>query len=139
MAVEPSVEYRTLLRLTGYIELTVKDHLIDIGGKLVESELITPAQYKEIRNTHNPVDSRAADLVGFVQGKVQQNPKHYHTFIDVLKSDQSQYGDLLKKLKDTYDSLAGPHPPSAAHKQQSNGGTPTPQATGEGRLFFSKL
>ena len=48
MAAESSVEYRTLLRLTGYMELTVKDHLIDIRAKLVESELITPAQYKEI-------------------------------------------------------------------------------------------
>ena len=122
MAGSRSIEYRTLLRLTGDIELAVQDHLVAIGSQLVASDLITPTQSREIRNTHNPVDSRAADLVGYIQGKVQQNPEHYQAFIDVLKSDLAQYGDILKKLKDTYDSLANP--------TQSNGTPPRPVGGG---------
>ena len=102
-----SVEYRTLLRLTADIELAVKDHLFEIGGKLVASELLTPSQYKEIRNTHNSVDLRAADLVGYVQTKVEQNSQHYHAFVDVLGRDLAQYNDILKKLKAMYNSLVG--------------------------------
>ncbi len=39
-----------------------------------------------------------------------------------IKSDLAQYGDILKKLKDTYDSLANP--------TQSNGTPPRPVGGG---------
>lgn len=126
-----SIEYRTLVRLTSDIELAVKDKLVGIGGKLVSSELITPAQSKEIRNSHNPEDVRAADLVEYIQTKVQQNPpKHYRAFIEVLESDLAEYGDILKKLKDMYDSFAHP-PPADAEPPRSNGTLPEPPV-GEG-------
>ena len=134
MAAESSVEYRTLLLLTDDLELAVKDHLVEIGSKLVASELITPAQSRETRNAHNPVNVRAADLVGYLQVKVQQNSQHYHTFTDVLKKDLAQYGDILKKLKAKYDSLSmgggGSQPPASVHEpRQSLNGALAAQAT----------
>ena len=100
-------EYRTLVQLTAEIELAVKDQLVDIGSKLVASELITPAQARSLRNTSNSVESRAADLVEYIQTKVQQNSQHYSTFIGVLEKDLAQYDDILKKLREKYDSLRG--------------------------------
>lgn len=129
-----TAEYRTLLRLTVNIQGAVKDKLISIGAELVANELISPEQYERIRNTQNPCDSRAADLVGYVQGKVQQNSQHYHTFIKALQSDEAQYRDILKKLKETYDSLrlgGTSHQPPAVHEPgQSPNGAPTPPVTG---------
>ena len=38
-----------------------------------------------------------ADLVGYVQNKVRQDPRHYHVFIGTLRSDLAQYGNILTK------------------------------------------
>ncbi|MCG8622115.1 MAG: hypothetical protein MJE68_09000, partial [Proteobacteria bacterium] len=77
----------------------VEDNLTPLGGQLVTAEIITPGQYREIRNTHRPVDERGADLVGYVQNKVRQDPRHYHAFIGALRSDLSQYGGIVTKLE----------------------------------------
>ena len=41
------------------------------------------------------------DLVGYVQNKVRQDPRHHHAFIGALKSDLAQYGGILTKLEQT--------------------------------------
>ena len=79
-------EYRTLVHCTVDLELGVKMELISLGAKLVSAELITPEQYHEARNLHIPLGVRAADLIYFVQLKVQQDPKCFHVFVDVLKN-----------------------------------------------------
>ena len=117
-----SSEYRTLLRLTGDVQLAVKSQLVSLGGALVANELIDPGQYAGLRNANIADSTRAADLVGYIQEKVLQNAQHYHTFIDVLES-QAQYGDILKKLKDMYSSLCG-------HPQEQHRSPPTAQAVG---------
>ena len=95
-------EYEVLVRRhTVDLQLAVKENLISLGGQLVAAEIITPDQYREIRNPHRPVNERGADLVGYVQTKVRQDPRHYHAFIDALKSDLSQYRDILTKLGET--------------------------------------
>ena len=96
-----SVEYEVLVRHTVDLQLAVKDNLTPLGAKLVAAEIITPDQYGEIRNPHRPANERGADLVGYVQNKVRQDPQHYHTFVGALKSDLSQYGDILTKLGET--------------------------------------
>ena len=94
-----SVEYKVLVHHTVDLQVAVKDNLTPLGGQLVAAEIITPDQYEEIRNPHRSVNERGADLVGYVQNKVRQNPQHYHAFIDALRSDPSQYGDILTKLE----------------------------------------
>ena len=79
-------EYRTLVRCTADLELGVKMELISLGAKLVSAELITPEQYHETRNLCISREVRAANLVEFVQVKVQQDPECFHVFIDVLKN-----------------------------------------------------
>ena len=98
-----SAEYRTLIRVTADLQLVVEGQLVTLGAKLVSSELLTTRQYRSIRNVHNQQEIRAADLVEFIQNKVQQNPQCYHTFIAVLEQDRSQYGDILETLGQTYN------------------------------------
>ena len=93
------VEYEVLIRHTVDLQVAVKDNLTLLGAQFVAAQIITPDQYEEIRNAHRSVNERGADLVGYVQNKVYQNPWHYHTFIDVLRSDLSQYGDIVTKLE----------------------------------------
>ena len=89
--------------------------MINLGAQLVSAQIITPDQYEKIRNCHQAVAERAADLVGYIQIKVHQDPQHYHAFIDALKSDLSQYGGILAKLEDSFNS----HSLTMAMRQQS--------------------
>ena len=99
------VEYEVLIRHTVDLQVAVKDNLTPLGAELVAAQVITPDQYEEIRNAHRSVYERGADLVGYVQNKVFQNPWHYHTFLGVLRSDMFQYGDVLAKLEQARLSL----------------------------------
>jgi hypothetical protein len=83
-------EYRTLVRCTADLQLGVKMELISLGAGLVSAELITPDQYREIRNCHVSRLDRAADLVDLIQVKVQQDPKCFYVFIHILE-DVNKY------------------------------------------------
>jgi hypothetical protein len=96
-----SVEFEVLIRHTVDLQLAVKESLTPLGAQLVSAQIITLDQYEEIRNAHRPVNERGADLVGYIQNKVRQDPQHYQAFIDTLKSDLSQYRDIMTKLEET--------------------------------------
>ena len=111
-------EYEVLIRHTVDLQLAVKENLTPLGAQLVSAQIITPDQYREIRNTHRPVNERGADLVGYIQNKVRQDLRHYDAFIGALKSDLSQYGDILTKLEQArlpqaleLQPTVIPHPP----------------------------
>ena len=53
---------------------------------MVSAELITPEQYHETRNLCISREKRAADLIEFIQVKVQQDPECFHVFVDILKN-----------------------------------------------------
>jgi hypothetical protein len=113
-----SVEYDVLVRHTVNLQQAVKENLTPLGAQLVTAQIITPDQYEEIRNTRKTVYERGAELVGYVQNKVRQDPRYYQAFIAALKSDLSQYGDILTKLEETSLPVAAgqqpviPQPPS---------------------------
>ena len=86
LAMAMSPEYQTLICHTYDLQIAVKMELIPLGAKLVSVKLITLDQYEEIRNLHRPLDIRAADLVYFVQVKVQQDPKCYDVFVAILEN-----------------------------------------------------
>ena len=111
MAGSRSVEYEVLVRHTVDLQVAVKDNLTPLGAQLVAAQIITPDQYREIRNAHRSVNERGADLVGYIQNKVRQDPRHYHTFIGALRSDPSQYGDILTKLEQARLSQASERQP----------------------------
>ena len=123
-----TAEYHAFLRHIQDIELLIKSHIVVIGGELLSSKLITHSQYEETRER---LELRAADLVGYLQTRVQQDHNHYHTFLDVLKRDPERYGGVLKKLKDTYESFKF----VAAHQPAVESDTPAPPAT-EGNIIL---
>jgi hypothetical protein len=87
-------KYRTLVRCTADLQLGVKMHLIPLGAKLVSVGLITPDQYREIRNRHVSRLERAADLVDSIQVKVQQDPKCFYVFTRILE-DINKYDQIM--------------------------------------------
>jgi hypothetical protein len=103
-----SVEYKVLIYHTADLELAVKESLTPLGAQLVSAQIITPEQYAKIRNPHQPINERGADLVGYVQNKVRQDPRYYYAFIGTLKS---AYGDILTKLEETRLTLASERQP----------------------------
>ena len=104
-------EHEALARCTPDLQLAVKEDLIHLGAELVAKRLITTDKYREIRNSRNPLEERAADLVGLIQDKVKQNDQCYHTFIAVLQNDRHQYNDILGKLQRTYSMISSPSTP----------------------------
>ena len=94
-----SVEYQVLVHHTVDLQVAVRANLTHLGAQLVAAHIITPDQYEEIRNAHRPINERVADLVGYVQNKVRQDPRHYHAFLGALQSDMFQYSDILTKLE----------------------------------------
>ena len=119
-------EYEVLVRHTVDLQLAVKENLTYLGARLIAAQIITPDQYEEIRNAHRPINKRVADLVGYVQNKVRQDPRHYHAFIGALKSDLAQYGGILTKLEQTRLQKALelqpliPQPPTTERRWQSS-------------------
>ena len=100
-----SFQYKVLIRHTADLQRAVKDNLTSLGAELVSAQIINLDQYEVIRNAHRAVNERGADLVGYVQNKVRQDPRHYHAFLGALQSDPSQYGDILTKLEKTIHDI----------------------------------
>jgi hypothetical protein len=97
-------EYLTIVAKTEYLRLVLQNDLISIGGSLMACALISPDQYSKLRNRMFTESERAADLVGWIQDKVQGNSRNYHTFIGVLQQDTMQYSHALTTLQEVYDA-----------------------------------
>ena len=98
-----SAEYETMIDLTSELRLAVRPGLISLTGSLLASRLISPDNDAELRDTsHSSEVVRSARLVELVQNKVQQNPCHYHTFIEILQENSDQYRDILQRLEQVY-------------------------------------
>ena len=102
MTSENSAEYKTLIDLTNQLRLAVRSELISLSGSLLSARLISPDSDTELRNTAHSEEERSAKLVELVQKKVQQNSRHYCSFIGILKGNQDQYGDIVQQLEHTY-------------------------------------
>ena len=102
---ESSKEYLTLVQCTPDLRLAVRSHLLSLGASLIAKHVITPNQEEELRNDHNSIGSRAANLIKLVQDKVRQDPKYYRIFIDVLGEDLSQNRGILEILQNTYELM----------------------------------
>ena len=95
-----SVEYKTLVYHTAWLQIAVKPDLVSLGAELYSTGLTS--QLNEIRNSRFSMDKRASDLVQYIQLKVQMDPRNYHTFVDVLREDQLLYGGIRRELQKTY-------------------------------------
>ena len=102
-----TAEYSTLIDLTSELRLAVRSELISLTGSLLASRLISPECEAELRNTFHSEVERSARLVELIQSKVQQNPRHYHSFIGILQGNQDQYGDVLQRLEQAYQEHCG--------------------------------
>lgn len=96
-------EYQTLISLTDELRRAVQSDLVPLCDNLVAKYLISPSTASQLRNPMHSETDRAATLIGIIQNKVQQNPQHYHTFVQVLESQGiDYYSDILKRLHEVY-------------------------------------
>ena len=105
MARSVSAEYEALVRCTFDLQQAVANDVVSLGAELLAAELITVNQQHEMLNGYRPERERAADLIGFIQNQVHQNPQRYHTFIGVLMKDDNRhlYHDILVRLQETFN------------------------------------
>ena len=99
-------EYQTIIECTSSLITAVQNHLTDVSAQLLQRNLITANQEREVCNEINSAHSRAATLVGLVRNKVELNPKCYHTFIKALEHDQDTNEAILRQLKSKHHSLS---------------------------------
>ena len=99
---ENSAEYRTLIQCTSELRGAIRLELRTLSMHLYDLDLISADNVDDLINATLSEVERSALLVGLVQDKVRQNPRHYYTFIYILQQDQVQYRDILQKLEDTY-------------------------------------
>ena len=101
-------EYKTLISLTAELRRAVQFDLVSLSDDLVAKHLISPNTASQLRNQTHSEAERAAELVGYIQNKVQQNPQHYHTFVQILENqDQEYYCDILNKLRGVHQQHGG--------------------------------
>ena len=101
-------EYLTLIFLTGELRGAVQNDLVPMCDNLVAKYLISPDIASQLRSPMHPKADRAANLIEIIQNKVQQNPQHYHTFIQVLENQgREYYHDILNRLREVYRQNGG--------------------------------
>lgn len=95
-------EYLTIVSKTEDLRLALQHDLVSIGGALIACGFISSDQYSRLRNRMFTESERAADLVQWIQDKVQENAQNYHTFIRVLQQNIMHYSHILSGLQVLY-------------------------------------
>ena len=98
-------EYRTMVKCTHVLRTAVQTHLFSLGASLLSEELISTDNDSDIRNTMHSEPERAARLIEILQLQVKLEPQNFHTFRGVLDNDRDIYKDILKTLREKYQSL----------------------------------
>ena len=95
-------EFRTIVATTDSLRLALQHDLVPTGGALVGREVISPNQYARLRNKMHSEADRAADLIQWIQEKIQGGDiQIYHTFVEVLRQNPL-YAHILAILQETY-------------------------------------
>ena len=96
-------ECLTIVATTENLCLALQHDLVSIGSALVGHGLISPNQYARLRNKMHSEADRAADLIQWIQEKIQGGDTQiYHTFVEVLQRYPLQYSHILAILQQTY-------------------------------------
>ena len=89
-------EYKALI--SPYISLELRDAVLDninpLSRSLMEKDLISCNDMDQLTNRTSSKTKRATMLVEIIKNRVQQNPQHYYTLVQVLK-DQLLYSDHI--------------------------------------------
>ena len=95
-------EYLTIKKATAKLLRAVQNNIIALGAELFSEDLISDDNYTSLKNETRDTVAKAAELVGYVANKVEQNPENYHTFVKILTEDRATYKDVLKILEPIY-------------------------------------
>ena len=95
-------EYATIKKANHKLLKAVQNNIIALGAALFAEDLITDDNYTSLKNETRSEVIRAAELVGYVMNKVEQDPENYHIFIKVLLEEGAAYKEVLKILEPIY-------------------------------------
>ena len=104
MSFSGSVEYETLKSNVEELKLAIRPQVNKLGAKLVAARLVSNVMFKIISTSSASESVCATGVLELMEQKVQLNPQCYHTFVAVLLDDEVQFGSILQKLQDTYQS-----------------------------------
>ena len=93
------------MKCTRVLRTAVQTHLFSLGASLLSEELISTDNDSDIRNTMHSEPERAARLIEILQLQVKLEPQNFHTFLSVLDNDRDIYKDILKTLREKYQSF----------------------------------
>ena len=114
-----SPEYNAIFDCIHELRLAVQPNLISLSGQLLSARLLNRDKEKSLRNRNVEEADRAADLVDLIIGKVEEDSKNYHKFIEILKRDK-QYNTVTSKLDESYRSHNGPKEPTPPPAPKGN-------------------
>ena len=96
-------ECQTIVATTENLRLALQHDLVSIGSALVGRGVISTEQYARLRNRMHSEADRAADLIQWIQEKIQGSEiQIYHTFLEVLQWYPLQYSHIVSILQQTY-------------------------------------
>ena len=88
-----------LRKATPQLESAIRETITPLCAKLLARGLIDRDQRIKLRNAARDKVERAADLVDIIAGKVEQDPKNFYTFIEVLQESGDTYAEVLQRMK----------------------------------------
>lgn len=112
MANQPG--FNTLVSLEKDIILATKNNVINFSGLLFQHNLIDGDQYGVARNTRNPANERARDVMDVVRGKVEEDDSLFETLLTIFDSDRAQNKVIISKLRETYKEKGSYQYPACA-------------------------
>ena len=97
-----SPEYLTIIRCTPALVTALRDDLVPLSGELLAADLIDDDIAAALNYDFMSKEHRVAQLMEFVRNRVSQDPKRYHSFIEVLKQRQDDHRNILEFLDKKY-------------------------------------
>ena len=113
----------TIKNASGKLTRAFAHNMTLICAELVANDLISPDQYRTLRNRNHAALERASDLVQLLTDKVKENPANYHTFVKILEEDRAMYNDVLGSLvpSGTFSDKDDPTSPQASGTTSGHG------------------
>lgn len=96
MAEKESVEYLTVLKCMGKLELTFKGDR-DLARFLLQEGFISNDTYDDVLNSRSNLTEvqRAGKLLGGLMVSIKMNHQKYHKFVDCLRGNPRIYADIV--------------------------------------------
>ena len=96
--------YNTMVRCSVSLNHAMSKDPTTLAVALYSARFISLATLNEIFELNDTKSAKGSQLYSAVLGKVRSFPKTFVDFIDILRRDRLQYGDVLMEIERTFFS-----------------------------------